>query len=308
MSSHLDKAIIEICESENIRFVFLPPNATHLTQPLDVAYFQPLKSAWRAILSDWKEKSNCTASLPKDEVPKLLKNLESQIQIHSAENMVSGFRACGIIPLDRNMVLSKLPSRRTNDISNQVLNESVMDMLRQRNTTSSAPRRKRARVNVELGRSINTDDFEENDVAPKKETEVAGLSAQESIDSDTDSSDESIPVTTSQQDTSELAGVFGVSEDGVSAGDWLMVNFAPEGSRLKTYLGRVESITRRSNRKFEASFLRRKTQRLCDKDLFVFPDEEDVCAFSYQKVIGRVEAPKVLRRGVLKFSVDSHEW
>ena len=308
LSSHLDKAIIEICESENIRFVFLPPNATHLTQPLDVAYFRPLKSAWRAILSDWKEKSNCTASLPKDEFPKLLKNWESQIQIRSAENMVSGFRACGIIPLDRNMVLSKPPSRRTNDISNQVLNESVMDMLRQRNTTSSAPRRKRARVNVEPGRSVNTDDFKENDVAPRNETEVAGPSAQESIDSDTDRSDESIPVTTSQQDTSELAGVFGVSEDAVSVGNWLLVNFAPEGSRLKAYLGRVESITRRGNRKFEASFLRRKTQRLCDKDLFVFPDEEDVCAFSYQKVIGRVEAPEVLRRGVLKFSVDSHEW
>ena len=206
------------------------------------------------------------------------------------------------------MVLSKLPSRRTNDISNQVLNESALDMLRQRNTTSSVPRRKRARVNVEPGRSVNTDDFEENDVAPRNETEVAGPSAQESIDSDTDSSDESIPVTTLQQDTSELAGVFGVSEDGVSVGDWLLVNFAPEGSRLKTYLGRVESITRRGNRKFEASFLRRKTQRLCDKDLFVFPDEEDVCAFSYQKVIGRVEASEVLRRGVLKFSVDSHEW
>ena len=307
LSSHLDKAIIEICESENIRFVFLPPNATHLTQPLDVACFRPLKSAWRAILSDWKEKSNCTASLFKDEFPKLLKNLESQIHIRSAENMVSGFRACGIIPLDRNMVLSKLPSRRTNDISNQVLNESVIDMLRQRNTTSSALRRKRARVNVEPGRSVNTDDFEENDVAPRNETEVTGPSAQESIDSDTDSSDEFIPVTTLQLDTSELAGVFGVSEDGVSVGDWLLVNFAPEGSRLKAYFGRVESITRRGNRKFEASFLRRKTQRLCDKDLFVFPDEEDVYAFSYQKVIGRVEAPEVLRKGVLKFSVDSHE-
>ena len=116
-----------------------------------------------------------------------------------------------------------------------------------------------------------------------------------------------LPVTTLQQDTSELAGVFGVSEDGVSVGDWLLVNFAPEGSRLKAYLGRVESITRRGNGKFEASFLRRKTQRLCDKDLFAFPDQEDVCAFSYQKVIGRVEAPEVLRRGVLKFSVDFHE-
>ena len=148
----------------------------------------------------------------------------------------------------------------------------------------------------------------QNVLTAREEGDLQSVLTSLSIWRYTDSSDESIPVTTFQQDTSELAGVFGVSEDGVSVGDWLLVNFAPEESRLKAYLGRVESITRRGNRKFEASFLRRKTQRLCDKDLFVFPDEEDVCAFSYQKVIGRVEAPEVLRRGVLKFSVDSHEW
>jgi len=57
------------------------------------------------------------------------------------------------------MALSKLPGRGTDEIPNQALNESVLEMLRERNTTASAPRRKRTRVNIEPGRSVSTEDF-----------------------------------------------------------------------------------------------------------------------------------------------------
>lgn len=38
LSSHLNVSVIEMCERHNISFVFIPPNSTHLTQPLDVAF------------------------------------------------------------------------------------------------------------------------------------------------------------------------------------------------------------------------------------------------------------------------------
>ncbi|KAJ8887596.1 hypothetical protein PR048_013813 [Dryococelus australis] len=41
------------CEG-NIKFVALPPNSTHQLQPLDVAYFQPMKSYWWHVLAEWK--------------------------------------------------------------------------------------------------------------------------------------------------------------------------------------------------------------------------------------------------------------
>lgn len=54
LSSHLTISGIKACSKHNIAFVFLPPNSTHLTQPLDVSFFRPLKIAWCKILTTWK--------------------------------------------------------------------------------------------------------------------------------------------------------------------------------------------------------------------------------------------------------------
>lgn len=55
LSSHISPKVLELCENNEIKFICLPPNSTHLTQPLDVAFFRPLKQAWRAILSKYKD-------------------------------------------------------------------------------------------------------------------------------------------------------------------------------------------------------------------------------------------------------------
>lgn len=57
LSSHISKKVIQCCQDNNISFVLLPPNSTHLTQTLDVAYFRPLKIKWRQVLNSWKEKN-----------------------------------------------------------------------------------------------------------------------------------------------------------------------------------------------------------------------------------------------------------
>lgn len=54
LSSHISVDVLNACDKNNIRFVCLPPNSTHLTQPLDVAFFHPMKVAWRKILTEWK--------------------------------------------------------------------------------------------------------------------------------------------------------------------------------------------------------------------------------------------------------------
>lgn len=55
LCSHLSLRVIELCEENDIRFCFLPPNSTHLTQPLDVSVFGPMKKVWRSTLQDWKK-------------------------------------------------------------------------------------------------------------------------------------------------------------------------------------------------------------------------------------------------------------
>lgn len=57
LSSHFNETVIELCEANNIRFVCLPPNTTHLTQPLDVSVFSSLKNEWRKVLSHWRDTS-----------------------------------------------------------------------------------------------------------------------------------------------------------------------------------------------------------------------------------------------------------
>ncbi|KAF2904148.1 hypothetical protein ILUMI_02037 [Ignelater luminosus] len=52
LSTHLNVGIFKCCREENVCFVCLPPNSTHLTQPLDVAFFHPIKVAWRKNASD----------------------------------------------------------------------------------------------------------------------------------------------------------------------------------------------------------------------------------------------------------------
>lgn len=56
LSSHLSLEVIKLCDANNVRFVLLPPNATHLCQPLDVAIFRPIKRKWRKVLDTWKDK------------------------------------------------------------------------------------------------------------------------------------------------------------------------------------------------------------------------------------------------------------
>lgn len=47
VASHLTLKVIKLCSENDINMIFLPANSTHLTQPLDVAIFRPLKTALR---------------------------------------------------------------------------------------------------------------------------------------------------------------------------------------------------------------------------------------------------------------------
>ena len=55
LSSHLSLEVLRLCEENDVKFIALPPNSTHLLQPLDVAFFRPLKSHWRDVLMNWKK-------------------------------------------------------------------------------------------------------------------------------------------------------------------------------------------------------------------------------------------------------------
>ncbi|CAH2109325.1 unnamed protein product [Euphydryas editha] len=55
LSSHITLKTLRLCHENNIAFVCLIPNSTHLLQPLDVSYFSSLKSNWRKVLVNWRK-------------------------------------------------------------------------------------------------------------------------------------------------------------------------------------------------------------------------------------------------------------
>ncbi|KAI6651098.1 Laminin subunit alpha-1-like [Oopsacas minuta] len=109
-SSHMSWEVINSCKENLIAFVCLPPNSTHLTQPLDIAFYKPLKLNWRKVLTAWKLNTSTQSSvMSKDQFPRQLKQLHESIEGKAADNIISGFRKAGIYPLDR----EKLSELRT---------------------------------------------------------------------------------------------------------------------------------------------------------------------------------------------------
>jgi hypothetical protein len=75
LSSHFSSNGLILCQENDIDFVCLPPNSTHLSQPLDIAYFRPLKMKLKDTLTKWKQLASGKKfnALPKDQFSSLLK-------------------------------------------------------------------------------------------------------------------------------------------------------------------------------------------------------------------------------------------
>uniref|UniRef100_H3B163 DDE-1 domain-containing protein n=1 Tax=Latimeria chalumnae TaxID=7897 RepID=H3B163_LATCH len=110
LSSHFNDTVLTRSKENNVP-LHLPPNSTHLMQLLDVAFYGLLKRSWRKVLDKWKASTKRKSqTLTKDSFPYLLKQLykvvyPSETGTETSENLVSGFRKCGIYPLDVNQVL-----------------------------------------------------------------------------------------------------------------------------------------------------------------------------------------------------------
>lgn len=54
-ASHLSLPLCEFCNRNEIILVALPPNSTHIMQPIDVGVIFPLKSIWKRKRQEWDE-------------------------------------------------------------------------------------------------------------------------------------------------------------------------------------------------------------------------------------------------------------
>jgi len=79
-------------------------------------------------------------------------------------NVINGFRKCGIVPFNPEEVLSRLPEHNGDEFAIESSFETYLRELRYGNQVSdtTVPRRKKARLAVEPGKSVTLPDDKEN--------------------------------------------------------------------------------------------------------------------------------------------------
>lgn len=337
LSSHLSPEVVKQCEDNNIAFVFLPPNSTHLCQPLDVAVFRPLKQAWRSVLELWKIGAGSTkASVDKQYFPILLRQVCTKLHENRkfGDNVQSGFRKTGIFPFDQEKVLSKLPGSRptgtTDEDGNTVLADSLTDFLRSKRygncdpQSANRPQRKK-RLQVAAGRSIRTADFQDSNedcdtsacaneptgVEPSVSVQSTSTSGQnvvrrksgEASHTQDPNEDENIGLSA---DVSTSVAVPILEEDTLDQGQhtdfdltsYVVVNFGQKCKKL--FIGQITQVIT-PGKTYEATFMRESAKV---KGVFLFPDVDDKSVFEIEQVICKLPHPQLLRRGRMKFNVD----
>ena len=164
LGSHFSKEVLELCGKKNIRFITLPPNSTHLTQPLDLAVFRPAKTSWRDIIERWRRETKRTqARIPKEHFPTLLCKLVNSLK---KENLVAGFKGCGIYPLNRQEVLKRIVVTDENmkEVAERHLGPSFIAIL-EKNVGLGVPaeekKKKKRGIKVKPGTVVKPNDLDQ---------------------------------------------------------------------------------------------------------------------------------------------------
>ncbi len=105
--SHVNAEFDEYCKANSIVPICLPPHSSHLTQPLDVGVFGPLKKTYGDQISILA-RANITHITKDDFFPAFRAAFEADF---TEQNVKGGFRGAGLVPFNSDAVISKLDIR-----------------------------------------------------------------------------------------------------------------------------------------------------------------------------------------------------
>jgi hypothetical protein len=99
--SHISITLTDWAKKHKVLLFVLPPHSSHLTQPLDVGIFGPLKNIYNRECSTFMQK-NPGMSITKYQVAAL--TYKPYIKAMSPENLISSFRKTGIFPFNNKVI------------------------------------------------------------------------------------------------------------------------------------------------------------------------------------------------------------
>lgn len=99
LASHLSPDIIDVTKRNRIELLCLPPNSTHLLQPLDVAVFHKFKGEYSKLMN---QLGYSFTSIPREKVPHVVK---FALNAMCPQDYITAFRRAGIRPVNRSIVL-----------------------------------------------------------------------------------------------------------------------------------------------------------------------------------------------------------
>lgn len=99
-SSHLSCKVLDLCKESGVIMVSFPPHCSHKLQPLDLTVFGPFKKCCSSGVSAWL-KSNPGNTITIFDLPEIIEH--AFLNAVNPKNIVSGFKAAGIFPLNPNI-------------------------------------------------------------------------------------------------------------------------------------------------------------------------------------------------------------
>jgi hypothetical protein len=171
--SHHSLQFQEYCKENNIYTLCMPAHSSHLLQPLDVGCFSPLKRAYsREVDSLSRNHINHITTL--EFLPAFSVAFE---QSFTKSNICSAFHAAGLVPLQADVVLSRLDTQLRTPTPPPALVESILEARTPRNVREIEARSTLIRNRIQQHRNSSPTPITEALDQLKKEAEELVLSA-----------------------------------------------------------------------------------------------------------------------------------
>lgn len=127
--SHVTMPLTEFCREKAIILISLPPNSTHVMQPLDVGFFKPLKSSWKNAINKFKTENNNKTLNKENFAPVLEQAFKAMPNLERI--FKNSFRASGLFPFDpSNVDYNKLILTNEKKEENAVIQTENADIVK----------------------------------------------------------------------------------------------------------------------------------------------------------------------------------